>query len=255
MNGGRQHRATREVPPLRRLSVALAAAAAAALLAAAGVAGINPPRPDVIAGALPAPSTPPPTTEAPTAEAPTPVPTRPSPAPDPTSVPTAGEGTFVAAKGAGERTGDSGAVVEYRVEVEDGLGLKASRFTRTVEATLGDPRGWTGAGARSFQRTPDAALRVVLASPATTDRLCAPLRTRGEVSCRNGNDVVINAKRWVRGVESYTDLRAYRQYVINHEVGHALGFPHQPCPAQGAKAPVMLQQTLGLDGCTANPWP
>ena len=96
----------------------------------------------------------------------------------------------------------------------------------------------------------------MLASPATTDTLCAPLHTRGEVSCRNGDVVAINAKRWTNGAEAYGgDLDSYRIYVINHEVGHALGRPHEACPGPGDLAPIMLQQTLGLDGCRANPWP
>ena len=252
MKDARRHRATTGFLTLRRLSVTVAAVAAATVLVAAGVAGLNPPPPppDIDAAVAPTLATP-----SPVAPTPAPVLTRPSPVPDPTSVPQAGKDTFTATQRTGERLGDVGTVIAYRVEVENGLGLKVSRFTRTVDATLGDRRGWTGTGARSFRRNPNAALRVVLASPATTDRLCAPLRTRGEVSCRNGNDVVINAKRWVQGVDSYDSLDKYRQYVINHEVGHALGFNHQACPAPGAKAPVMLQQTLGLDGCTANPWP
>lgn len=108
----------------------------------------------------------------------------------------------------------------------------------------------------AFQRTPRAHLRVVLASPDTTDRLCRPLGTRGKVSCRNGNDVVINARRWVNGTASYAgQLTRYRQYVINHEIGHSFGLGHRSCPASGAKAPVMLQQTIGLQGCDPSPWP
>ncbi len=47
-----------------------------------------------------------------------------------------------------------------------------------------------------------------------------------------------------RGAMSYDgDLDAYRAYAVNHEVGHALGNRHQPCPANGAPAPVMMQQS------------
>lgn len=174
---------------------------------------------------------------------------------EPTAVPTAGTGTFASASGETERVGQGGRLVDYRVEVEGGLGVDENDFAGAVDATLSERRGWTAGGAFSFRRTGDAPLRVVLASPATTDLLCAPLQTRGEVSCRNGNDVVINALRWASGVPHYDDLAEYRDYVINHEVGHALGFGHESCPAPGRPAPVMLQQTLGLQGCEPNPWP
>lgn len=254
MSGDHRRQTTRGLLTLRRLSVAAGAATATTLLVTAGVVGLAPPT-SVDNATRVTPTFTAPSDASPTSIAPTPPTSRPSPLPDPTAVPLSGAGTFTAVKSTGERRGDRGVILRYRIEVEDGLGLKVGRFARAVDATLGDSRGWTRGGARSFQRTPDAALRVVLASPAMTDRLCAPLRTRGEVSCRNGNDVVINAKRWVAGVASYSNLDAYRQYVVNHEVGHALGFNHQPCPTAGAEAPVMLQQTLGLDGCTPNPWP
>ena len=95
-----------------------------------------------------------------------------------------------------------------------------------------------------------------MATPATTDRLCAPLNTRGELSCRNGGVVALNAVRWQLGSLAYDGgLRGYRRYVVNHEVGHALGNGHAACPGPGQPAPVMLQQTVRLDGCVPNAWP
>lgn len=143
----------------------------------------------------------------------------------------------------------------YTVEVEQTLTFAPDQVARFVDATLTDRRGWS-TEARPLVRVDAApAVRVLLATPATADALCAPLQTGGRLSCRNGANVVLNAWRWVNGTRGYTNLLDYRRYVVNHEVGHALGNAHQPCPAPGAVAPVMLQQSLGLDGCLPNPWP
>jgi hypothetical protein len=179
-----------------------------------------------------------------------------SPVPTVVEIPTAGTGSFAVAASEGTRLG-SGRLIRYTVEVEGGLPYAAAGFARAVDTTLADPRSWIARGEYAFQRTGgDGDVRVLLASPSTTDQLCAPLRTRGEVSCRNGDLVVINARRWAYGLEAYgDDLAAYRQYVVNHEMGHAIGFGHVGCPGPGEAAPVMLQQTYGLQGCTPNPWP
>lgn len=57
---------------------------------------------------------------------------------------------------------------------------------------------------------------------------------------------VLNAWRWVNGAPAYRDdLVNYRRYLISHEFGHALGTPHEGCPAAGELAPVMMRQTKG----------
>jgi Protein of unknown function (DUF3152) len=147
-------------------------------------------------------------------------------------------------------------LIRYTVEVERGLTLLPTTVAAVVDTTLADKRSW-GAAGYTFRRVASGGdLRILLSTPGTTDLLCAPLETSGEVSCRNENLVVLNAKRWVFGAASYGgDLVNYRRYLVNHEVGHFLGRGHVSCPGPGRIAPVMLQQTISLEGCRANPWP
>ena len=126
-----------------------------------------------------------------------------------------------------------------------------------MQRTLTDPRGWQPIEHVAFVRAAGpASFDLILASPTMVDRLCYPLDTVGELSCRNGNRVILNAKRWVNAVPWYRGhLDEYRAYLVNHEVGHRLGHGHTGCPAAGAPAPVMVQQSKSLYGCTPNPWP
>ena len=168
-------------------------------------------------------------------------------------------GLYQRASGGTARHG-SGPLKTYRVEVETGTGQGAPAFAAAVDATLADPASWAGQGLWSFQRvdTDDVDFVIRLANSATVDEVCAAagLDTRGYVSCRSGHFVMVNLDRWMSAVPDYRgDIALYRHYVINHEVGHQLGYGHQACPGPGLLAPVMQQQTLGLKGCLANGWP
>ena len=132
-----------------------------------------------------------------------------------------------------------------------------------METTLGDPRSWGNGGQMSFQRVGAAEaaagqfdFKVSLVSPGHMETYCPGVGTGGYTSCRYGDRAVINLARWATAVPDYQgDIATYRLYVVNHEVGHVLGHGHEPCPGPGQLAPVMQQQTLGLEGCSRTPGP
>jgi hypothetical protein len=177
---------------------------------------------------------------------------------EPTKVPYRGPGTFFTASGGTDVVGSGGNLLRYQVKVERGTGQDPQRFATFVDSTLADKRSWIAGGDIRLRRVSSGPydFTVYLTTPATTDRLCAPLPTNGFTSCRQGDKVVVNLARWVHGVDHWdSDLKTYRRYVVNHEVGHRLGQGHVRCPGRGELAPVMQQQSLKLAGCTGNAWP
>ncbi|MFI9600770.1 DUF3152 domain-containing protein [Streptomyces sp. NPDC052043] len=177
-----------------------------------------------------------------------------------------GSGRFDAVPGFAKAPG-TGRKYTYRVDVEQGLGLDGELFAAAVQKTLNDDRSWAHNGARTFERVssgrPDFV--ITLASPGTTATWCAKSgldTTVDNVSCDSAatERVMINAYRWAQGSKTYGDeMYAYRQMLINHEVGHRLGYGHVSCDTDGALAPVMQQQTKFLDHdgihCLPNSWP
>ncbi|WSQ60383.1 DUF3152 domain-containing protein [Streptomyces sp. NBC_01217] len=177
-----------------------------------------------------------------------------------------GSGKFEAVAGSAKAPG-RGHKYRYRIDVEKGLGLDAALFARAVQETLNDDRSWAHDGAMTFERisSGDPDFVITLASPGTTGEWCRKSgldTTEDNVSCDSAatDRVMINAYRWAQGSSTFgpDKLFAYRQMLINHEVGHRLGHNHVSCRTPGALAPVMQQQTksLDIDGikCRPNAW-
>ena len=169
-----------------------------------------------------------------------------------------GVGTWRAIAGSGARVGEANAPKfrKYAIAIEDGVkpadyNNDDAAFARTVEGILSDPRSWIGTKQVALQRVeanqnPD--FIVSLSSTKTTHTICGK-EIPFETSCydKPTKRVIINVARWVRGAMAYgSDIPGYRTYVINHEVGHALGSGHAACPENEAPAPVMMQQTFGV---------
>jgi hypothetical protein len=183
-------------------------------------------------------------------------------------VPTRGNGSFGYATGRGRVLGYAGPVRRFKVAAERGSKEDVQTFAAAVEATLGDPRSWIGNRELRLQRVGGAEasdFTIYLATRDTAAAMCAggglDIRDGAQpyTSCRTTGHVIINLDRWRLSAAPYVAARVplttYRQYVINHEVGHELGEGHQACPQRGAAAPVMVQQTLSLGGCVPYAWP
>ena len=147
---------------------------------------------------------------------------------------------------------------EVRLRFESRVGdVTSGELRDRALAILNDERGWVGAGFR-FVADDSSPFTVVLAEGDVVDQLCLPLQTYGSVSCQNGPVVALNADRWRTAVDHWDGpVDTYREYLVNHEVGHLLGqrHPKPRCPVGGRPAGVMEQQTAGLEGCTGNGWP
>ncbi|WP_420714189.1 DUF3152 domain-containing protein [Gordonia sp. SL306] len=192
-----------------------------------------------------------------------------------------GRESYHVVPGAGKQVGTGPQVYTYTVEVENGVNSQDfggdRSFAKMVDSTLANPRSWIGDGKVAFRRIaggePD--LRITLASPATARELCG-YQIQLETSCFYPPEkrVTLNEARWVRGALSYEgDDLLYRQYLVNHETGHGIGYEsHEPCKENGALAPVMMQQSFGVANsqimaldpqmqanrnlvCKPNPWP
>ncbi|MBV7294839.1 DUF3152 domain-containing protein [Corynebacterium sp. TAE3-ERU12] len=177
-------------------------------------------------------------------------------------VPENGTGAFTTVGTAGASAGQGTATTfRYAIQIEDGIDAAtvggADAFARMIDATLTDPRGWTSNERFAVTHVnpddnPDTIFRLTTVN--TVHKRCGN-KIKVETSCRiqptddEPGQVLLNIARWVRGAQPFAgDLGAYRQYLINHEAGHALGYAkHEACPSDGALAPVMMQQTMSLN--------
>lgn len=147
--------------------------------------------------------------------------------------------------------------VTYSVETRGRITASLKLFKRYAQQTYDDPRGWRGSGVQFRRVARGGSFTLVLAEASEVPRFSSVCSA--EWSCRVGRYVIINQLRWKHASPAWNaangSLRSYRNMVVNHETGHWLGRGHAGCPRRGALAPVMMQQSKGLDGCRFNPWP
>jgi Protein of unknown function (DUF3152) len=147
--------------------------------------------------------------------------------------------------------------VTYHVETRGHLTTSLEQFRAQAQQTYEDARGWRGAGILFKPVAHGGSFTLVLAQAGLVPSFSSSCSSMW--SCRVGRYVIINQDRWKNASPAWNAahlaLRDYRHMVVNHETGHWLGLHHASCPGPGRLAPVMQQQSKGLQGCRFNPFP
>lgn len=132
-----------------------------------------------------------------------------------------------------------------------------------IHAVLNDARGWNSKGYyfKESDTPTNADIHMTFATPKKLKR-----RFSGSISdadrlsiCVGRSTIYFNISNWNFGAKSsYKNIDDYRTYLINHEVGHCLGYDHplhtDPVCTPDSKTSVMFQQSRGIPA-PCNPWP
>jgi len=149
-------------------------------------------------------------------------------------------------------------IVTWDVSTRGEVHSDLQEFKEITEQIYLDPRGWRRAGIKFEYVESGAQLHVVLASPQEVYNF-SPSGCSDQWSCTVKPYVIINDDRWAGATDSYNevgaDLLDYRRMVMNHETGHWLGHGHITVCGDNGYAPIMMQQSIDLRGCSPNSWP
>jgi hypothetical protein len=132
-----------------------------------------------------------------------------------------------------------------------------------IDNILQDQRGWAGKG-YSFTLLSSRKNADVIVMKRTNRQIRDLFVDRPDLeglSVANlavtPTEIFINGRNWNNIPKDFMgSLDSYRAYLIQHEMGHALGYGHkQPHPDPQLPCPVMYQQTRGTKNrCQVNPW-
>lgn len=143
--------------------------------------------------------------------------------------------------------------IRFTTRVEPGVVYNPKEFAREVQMYLADPDGWESHGYEFVYVEKNPSVIVHLCTPAQIREAGCP---SASLSCAEmgGHHMRLNSALWSGSMRNHSKLplEEYRQYMVSHEMGHILGHDHAKCPAPGAPAPIMMQQTLGIGACSPN---
>lgn len=155
-------------------------------------------------------------------------------------------------------------LIYYTVSIENEIDYDISKFSNQIKTILDDPRGFIMYKFIEIPQIPlekRATINFILSKPITIKNICNFVG----LSCSSSYDgnIYINFNKWKNGAKaSGLTVKYYRYYLIYHEVFHQLYFMngiytdhHEKIPKSCGKAPILIQQTLGIGNCKPNYYP
>ncbi|HEY6736338.1 MAG TPA: DUF3152 domain-containing protein [Candidatus Saccharimonadia bacterium] len=140
--------------------------------------------------------------------------------------------------------------VQYSYCVKAPSAAETSQLAAVAEQALTASGGWSlGEQVRFVRQSSDCNVRIRLADAAYLKSLAAGCAD--QATCRVGNEVALLEQNWQQGTSTWkAGLTAYQVEMINHEIGHVLGFDHPGCLADSVK-PTLSSQSITLQsGCS-----
>jgi hypothetical protein len=127
----------------------------------------------------------------------------------------------------------------------------ADSLSQTAGGVLSSPTGWSlGGHLKWVLGEKDCNINLSISSVAEMSRLSA--NCVGLASCQSSSVLAFSSDSWRSTPKAWTgSLATYRGELVNHEVGHWLGFDHGSC-SQPTSKPVLGVPAVVIPGCSPN---
>tara|TARA_Y100000389_G_C17365178_1_gene465907 strand:- start:357 stop:863 length:507 start_codon:yes stop_codon:yes gene_type:complete len=138
------------------------------------------------------------------------------------------------------------------------------KYKNEVNEYLQDERGWVSKGYKFKQVHNNPKIEVYFKTNEEIKEIFKGIARLHDLSVtdRGSNPIKIyfNINNWENPPKAYETesnnrLKQYREYLVQHEFGHAIGYNHHHYKKKYSNCPVMLQQSKYTEPyCKANSW-
>jgi hypothetical protein len=138
----------------------------------------------------------------------------------------------------------------YSYCIEASSEQEAAAVGARAEAVFGDGAGWGMGGRLSWLRV-SAGCNVTVKLVKANDMSRVDENCKGQSTCQVGNTIALSVSAWGTAPATWQGgLDGYRGEMINHEIGHWLGFEHSSCKATPGTEPILQSPTVVIGGCS-----